>query len=282
MREPQRQICPWFWNGRAQARLDRVVHVRVGEDDVRVLPPSSSESFLSFGATTDAIEAPVAVPPVNETAFTSGWPVSGGPTFGPSPCTMFKTPGGSPAAFAIAREMERRHRRDLRRLGDHRVARRERGGDLPRQQVEREVPRRDAGDDAQRASQRVVERRRVGGVQLGACVEDRGREETEVARRRAEGRSTARARPASRCRCDSMRASSSISRSMPSAIASKHARALGGRRFATRRKRRLGRGDRAIDVHGVAVGDERVRRADGRIHVVEIRAGGRLDERRRR
>ena len=76
---------------RAPARLDGVVHV-VGEDDVG----SSAQlqrQLLNFGAATDAMELPVAVPPVNETAFTSGCPVSGGPIVAPRPCTMFRTPG---------------------------------------------------------------------------------------------------------------------------------------------------------------------------------------------
>jgi hypothetical protein len=39
---------------------------------VGFLPPSSSESFLNFGAATRAISAPVFVPPVNEIAVIFG------------------------------------------------------------------------------------------------------------------------------------------------------------------------------------------------------------------
>ena len=39
---------------------------------VAFLPPSSSDSFLKTGAALRAIVAPVAVPPVNEMAGTSG------------------------------------------------------------------------------------------------------------------------------------------------------------------------------------------------------------------
>ena len=60
-------------------------------------PPDMSSTVMP----TAAIAAPVAVPPVNETAFTSGWPVSAGPTFGPAPWTMLSTPAGSPAALAM-------------------------------------------------------------------------------------------------------------------------------------------------------------------------------------
>src|SRR5687768_1118048 len=63
------------------------------------LPPSSSESFLNIGAAVRAISSPVFVPPVNEIALTSRCPTIDAPTFGPRPCTMFRTPAGKPASM---------------------------------------------------------------------------------------------------------------------------------------------------------------------------------------
>ena len=101
MREPHRQICPWFWKDERRLVLIASSMSASAKTTFGFLPPSSSESFLNFGATTAAIEAPVAVPPVNETALTSECPVNAGPTLGPKPCTMLSTPGGRPAALTI-------------------------------------------------------------------------------------------------------------------------------------------------------------------------------------
>jgi hypothetical protein len=48
MREPQRQICPWFWNDERRLVLIRLVHVRVGEDDVRVLAAQLERELLEL------------------------------------------------------------------------------------------------------------------------------------------------------------------------------------------------------------------------------------------
>ena len=43
---------------------------------------------------------PVTVPPVKETARTSGWRTSASPAVAPRPCTTLSTPGGTPASSA--------------------------------------------------------------------------------------------------------------------------------------------------------------------------------------
>src|SRR5581483_9186645 len=53
-------------------------------------------------------------------------------------------------------EAERGEWRELRGLEDDRVAARERGAELPRRDVEREVPRHDQPDDAERFAERHV------------------------------------------------------------------------------------------------------------------------------
>src|SRR4051812_3612103 len=63
------------------------------------LPPSSSDNFLNIGAATLEISAPVFVPPVKEITGIPGCTVMALPTFGPVPCTIFKTPAGSPASI---------------------------------------------------------------------------------------------------------------------------------------------------------------------------------------
>src|SRR5262245_31741886 len=98
MREPHRQISPWLEND------DRRVVANIGSKSqsskmsTGFLPPSSSDSFLNSGAATDAIRAPVLVPPVNEMALTLGWVQIGSPASAPVPWTMFSTPGGRPAS----------------------------------------------------------------------------------------------------------------------------------------------------------------------------------------
>jgi hypothetical protein len=108
-------------------------------------------------------------------------------------------------------------------------------------------------------------------------VEDRGREKTEI---RDGSREVAGARERHRLAVvDAFDARQLVDLALDAVgDRQEHAGALGGRRLRPGGIRRLGRGDRAVDVHGIAVGDLRVRRADGRIDVVEVRARGRLDE----
>ena len=71
-REPHRQISPWF--SKAERRIPGMTSSRSTSANTTVafLPPSSSESFLKTGPALRAMVAPVAVPPVNEMAGTSG------------------------------------------------------------------------------------------------------------------------------------------------------------------------------------------------------------------
>ena len=61
----------------------------------------------------------------------------------PGPATTFSTPSGRPGLQRDPLELERRERRELGRLQDHRVAGGQRGRHLPRGDREREVPGRD-------------------------------------------------------------------------------------------------------------------------------------------
>ena len=110
---------------------------------------------------------------------------------------MLSTPLGKPISRREFAQHRRRQRRDFGRLGDHGVAGRERGRDLPGEQVQRQVPRRDRRDHAERRAQRVVQPGlavvRFAG-ELGGGV----REEAQVARPRAGSR--LRAPAGSACR----------------------------------------------------------------------------------
>src|SRR6202165_4162423 len=63
-------------------------------------PPSSSEIFLTVGATCFINRRPTAVEPVNESLRTSGFDVISPPIAGASPGTTLITPGGTPARTA--------------------------------------------------------------------------------------------------------------------------------------------------------------------------------------
>ncbi|MCY1301493.1 hypothetical protein D9M70_511070 [compost metagenome] len=58
------------------------------------LPPSSMCMRFTLSAVPAMIREPVATEPVRETMRTFGWVVSGSPTLGPRPKTMFTTPAG--------------------------------------------------------------------------------------------------------------------------------------------------------------------------------------------
>src|SRR5690606_24585545 len=65
-------------------------------------PPNSNESFLNIGAAVRAMFSPVFVPPVKEIALMFLCSTMACPAEGPLPCTMFKTPFGSPASVQIS------------------------------------------------------------------------------------------------------------------------------------------------------------------------------------
>ena len=147
---------------------------------VAFLPPSSSDSRLNMGAALRAISRPVTVPPVKEMAGMSGWPTMAAPADAPSPCTTLRTPGGSPCSAVSRAEHRCRERRQLRGLGDHGVAGRDGGRDLPREQVQRQVPGRDEARHAAWLPQHVVEGTVVGGIGRRLRVQDGRREEPQV------------------------------------------------------------------------------------------------------
>lgn len=65
------------------------------------LPPSSSESFLQWGALSCVMRSAVGWLPVKEMRGTSGWDTRASPTLGPVPNTIFTTPGGTPGWEAV-------------------------------------------------------------------------------------------------------------------------------------------------------------------------------------
>ncbi|MCO5557596.1 hypothetical protein L7F22_011162 [Adiantum nelumboides] len=78
--------------------VDGELEVGVGEDDVRVLPAQLDGGALHRLGRRRMIFWPVDRPPVKLTMSTSGCSVSGAPTDGPSPSTMFTTPAGTPTS----------------------------------------------------------------------------------------------------------------------------------------------------------------------------------------
>ena len=131
---------------RAHDRVEvRIAEIEIGEHDRRILAAQLERELLELrrGGGGDRARR-CAVLPVNEIALTSACSTSGWPTPGPVPCTMLSTPGGKPASIESSPSRAAVQRRDLRRLGDDRVAGRERRRDLPGEQIQRQVPRRDA------------------------------------------------------------------------------------------------------------------------------------------
>lgn len=137
------------------------------------LPPSSSESFLQYGALRSVMRWAVAVEPVKEINGTSGWPTRASPALGPVPNTMLTTPGGTPTEMdgwaSFLRELlciqagsqmhcgrcsptgllhqlahhPRGHGGHLAGFRHHCVARGDCRCNLPGQEVQREIPRAD-------------------------------------------------------------------------------------------------------------------------------------------
>ena len=62
------------------------------------LPPSSRETRLSWSAALRMMSLPTSALPVKAILRTFGCATSGAPAPGPSPVTMFTTPGGNPTA----------------------------------------------------------------------------------------------------------------------------------------------------------------------------------------
>jgi hypothetical protein len=85
MREPHRQISPWFANDERSVVVSIESKLQSSKMSTGFFPPSSSESFLNSGAVTLAIRAPVFVPPVNDTALMVGCVQIASPTSAPVP-----------------------------------------------------------------------------------------------------------------------------------------------------------------------------------------------------
>ena len=241
-------------------------------------PPSSSDTFLNIGAHVSATLRPVTVPPVNEIVPIFGCAVIGRADIWPGAVHDVEH-AVRQAGFAtnLAQQVGR-HRRQLARLGDGGVAARDGGRDFPAQQIERQIPGRDQSGDAARLAQRVIEGDAIGDVRFVLRVQDRRREEAEIAEA-ARGMSRLRASesglPVS---IDSARASFSRSRSIRSAMRRRmRDRSAAGVRDQLG-ERFLRRGDGQFDIATVAVRDLRIRLARRRLDVVEIFAADRLDE----
>ena len=182
---------------------------------------------------------------------------------------------GRQAGFGGERtEQMRGHRRHFRWLCHHAVSRRERGSDLPGEQVEREVPGRDARHRTERLAQRVVERDLVGGMRLAGELGDGVGEEVEVLHRAGD---VYRLRGGERLsRIDRFRAGELLQIALDQAREpAQELRSLRGRRRRPGGKRAERCRHRPIDVPAVGAGDARVRLAGRGIDVVQpLPAGG--------
>ena len=146
MRERAQQSCPALpktATGADAAAFSRSASAKTTFAD---LPPSSRVTRLMVPAAPAMIPFPTSVEPVKATLATSGCSTSRFPTLLPGPTTTLTTPSGMPASTRYTLELEGTQRRELGRLEDECVARREGRGHLPARYGEREVP----GDDEAR------------------------------------------------------------------------------------------------------------------------------------
>ena len=97
---------------------------------------------------------PTSPEPVNVSAATRSSSTSTSPISDDEPATTLSQPAGRPASSIELGEEQRRERRRRRGLEHDGAARRERGRELVRDEVAREVERRDRADDAARHAQR--------------------------------------------------------------------------------------------------------------------------------
>ena len=114
-----------------------------------LLPPSSRIERPKRPATTGATRRPIAVEPVAETIGTASWATSAAPTSAPPSSTWLRWFGASVSAAARSNNAlagDRRERRLVARLPDHRVAAHERERGVPRPHRDREVEGGDDGD----------------------------------------------------------------------------------------------------------------------------------------
>ena len=117
-------------------------------------PPSSSCTRLPAAVAASRTRRPTATEPVKEIARTSGLVEQLGTGLGAATDHHVQHAGGQPGVHQAPGEVDRAHGRLLGGLEHHRVARGERGRQLPRRYRHREVPWRDEPDDADRPAQR--------------------------------------------------------------------------------------------------------------------------------
>ena len=222
---------------------------------------------------------PTAVEPVKLILSRPGCAAMCAPATWPSPGTTLTTPGGKPTSAMSSATRSERQRRELGRLEDDRVARRERRPHLPAREHQREVPRHDLPDDADRHAQDVVQE---AALDRHDAPLDLVRHPAEVAERRTPC--------AGRPRRDASRIGCPVSRGLQRGELvgvrldrvgepQQQPTAIGGRGRAPRRERRARRVDRAIDVGGLRLGHVGELRAVVRIEDLERPAVGRIDER---
>ena len=147
------QVCPELRNLQIIAPATAASRSASSKTRNGALPPSSSETFLTWPAHCAIRSLPTSVEPVKPSLRTIGFEVSSPPISGASaaePVTIERMPRGTPGALGELGERERRERRLLGRLDDHRAACRERRRGLARDHRGGEVPRGDAGGDADR------------------------------------------------------------------------------------------------------------------------------------
>ena len=146
------------------------------------MPPSSSSIGTSRRAHASATFAPVAAEPTNVTWSTPGWRTSASPVL-PSPVATWNIPARHARLVGDLREPQRRDRRQLGRLEDHRVARRQRGCGAAGGDLQRVVPGDDLRAHAPRLAHGVVERVRAERDRAAFEALDRARVVLEVADR---------------------------------------------------------------------------------------------------
>src|SRR5437588_2521254 len=166
-------------------------------------------------------------------------------------------------------EQIRRHRCQLARLRNGSIADCDSRRDFPAQQIERQVPRRNQSRDAARLTQRVVERDIVGDVRFRFGVQDRGREEAEIA---GGAWNVERSRKRERLpRIDRLSSRDLFEIALDQiGDAQKNPRPLLRRRARPIRERLLRRGHGKIDIAAVAVRGLRIRLSRRWLNVVQI------------
>ena len=144
------QLWPANENAFAAQRGGGVLDVGVGLDDHRRRVPELEVDPLARRALADAPSRP-APEPVNVISATRSSSTRTSPISADGPTSTFSQPGGSPASCSSSARKSAESGVCDRGLEDDGAAGRERGGDLVRDEVEREVERADRADDADRA-----------------------------------------------------------------------------------------------------------------------------------